>query len=114
MVDDEETIRNILNQFLSRDGHTVTTVDNGADAINMVEGEEFDLVLCDLAMPKVFGYDVVKALNRLKKRPKVGIVSGWDTRTDDKELKVDFYIKKPFTHSVLIKHIEDAFDEDSK
>jgi len=117
VVDDEETIRDILNQFLSRDGHTVKAVDNGADAINMVEGEDFDLVLCDIAMPNVFGYDVVKALNRLKKRPKIGIVSGWKEKLkniDDKELNVDFYIKKPFTHSVLTKQINEAFVEDSK
>ena len=117
VVDDEETIRDILNQFLSRDGHTVKAVDNGADAINMVDGEDFDLVLCDIAMPNVFGYDVVKALNRLKKRPKIGIVSGWKEKLkniDDKELNVDFYLKKPFTHSALTKHINEAFVEDSK
>lgn len=117
VVDDEDKIRDILNQFLSRDGHTVKTVDNGADAINMVEGEDFDLVLCDIAMPNVFGYDVVKALNRLKKRPKIGIVSGWKEKLkniDDKELNVDFYLKKPFTHSELTKHIDKAFVEDSK
>ncbi len=68
MVDDEEAILNILDQFLSRDGHTVKTVNNGADAINMIKGEKFDIVLCDLAMPNVFGADVVKELNGLKKR----------------------------------------------
>ncbi len=56
----------MLNQFLSRNSHDIKTVDNGADAINMVEGEVFDLVLCDLAMPNVFGYVVVKGLNGLK------------------------------------------------
>jgi len=55
-ADDDEAIRNILDQFLSRDGHNIKTVDNGADAIKMIECEEFDLVLCDLAMPNVFGY----------------------------------------------------------
>ena len=117
VVDDEEAIRDILNKFLSRDGHTVKAVDNGADAINMVEGEGFDLVLCDIAMPNVFGYDVVKALNLLKKRPKIGIVSGWNEKResiDDKERNIDFYLKKPFTHSELTKHINELFVKDSK
>ena len=117
VVDDEEAIRDILNKFLSRDGHTVKAVDNGADAINMVEGEDFDLVLCDIAMPNVFGYDVVKALNLLKKRPKIGIVSGWNEKResiDDKERNIDFYLKKPFTHSELTKHINELFVKDSK
>ncbi|MCP4252369.1 MAG: response regulator [Candidatus Scalindua sp.] len=117
VVDDEEDIRNILNQFLSRCGHKVKAVDNGADAINMVVDEGFDLVLCDLAMPNVCGYDVVKFLNGLKKRPKIGIVSGWDEKLDsknNKELNVDFYLKKPFKYSELAKYIDEAFGEDSK
>ncbi len=56
----------MLNQFLSGSNHDIKTVDNGADAINMVKGEDFDLVLCDLAMPNVFGYVAVKGLNGLK------------------------------------------------
>ena len=116
VVDDEEAIRNILEQFLSRDGHTVKTVDNGAEAINMVEGEDFDLVLSDLAMPNVFGYDVVKAIDGLEKRPKIGIITGWNEEhaPADKEIKVDFYLKKPFKKTDLTKHINDAFGMDNK
>ena len=115
VVDDEEDIRNILNQFLSRSGHSVKTVDNGADAIKMTEGEVFDLVLCDLAMPNVFGYDVVKVINGLKKRPKIGIITGWsEDRISDKETKVDFYLRKPFKLSKLIKHINELFDAGSR
>jgi PAS domain S-box-containing protein len=115
VVDDEEAMRNILEQLLSRSGHNVKTVDNGADAINMVEGEGFDLVLCDLAMPNVFGYDVVKVLNGLKKRPKIGIITGWsEYDVSNKDIKVDFYLKKPFKHSELAKHINELFTEDSK
>ncbi len=112
VVDDEEDIRNILDQLLSRDGHKVKTVDNGADAIKMAEGEDFDLVLCDLAMPNIFGYDVVRVLNGLKKRPKIGIITGWNDEpalASGKELKVDFYLQKPFKHSVLFKHINELF-----
>ncbi|MCP5003219.1 MAG: response regulator [Planctomycetes bacterium] len=113
VVDDEEAIRNILNQLLSRCGHNVKTVDNGADAINMIEGENFDLVLCDLAMPNVFGYDVVKTLNGLKKRPKIGIITGWgEDCVSDKDMKVDFYLCKPFKHEEMIKHINDLFRTD--
>jgi len=111
-VDDDEEIRNILDQFLSRDGHKIKTVDNGADAIKIVESEDFDLVLCDLAMPNTFGYDVIKAINGLKRRPKIGIISGWDNESapsGSDEVKVDFYLKKPFRHSHLARHINELF-----
>jgi len=114
VVDDEDAIRDIIEQLLSKRGYNVKTVDNGAGAIQMAESEEFDLVLCDLAMPNVFGYDVVKALNGLKKKPKIGIITGWsEDRVSDEELNVDFYLKKPFKHSELIKHIDELFGEDS-
>jgi len=110
VVDDEEAILDILNQLLSRIGCNVKTIDNGADAINMIEGGEFDLVLCDLAMPNVSGYDVAKAINGLKKRPKLGIVTGWcEEEVSDKDVKVDFYLRKPFKHEDLIKHLNELF-----
>ena len=82
-------------------------------AIELAKRERFDLVLCDLAMPEVFGYDVIKALNKLEKRPKIGIVTGWGGKLkplDDEDFKVDFIIKKPFDFSELTKHINYVFN----
>lgn len=117
VVDDEEVICNILDKFLSKAGHKVKTVDNGADAIELMKREEFDLVLCDLAMPNVIGYDVIKALNDLEKRPKIGIITGWGEKLkaiDGEGMKIDFIFKKPFNLSMLTKHINDAFGTDSR
>jgi len=112
VVDDEEAICNILDTFLSSAGHKVKTVDNGADAINIVKSENFDLVLCDLVMSDVFGYDVIKDFNELEKRPKIGIITGWGEKLKPIEegVKVDFIIKKPFDLSELTKHINDVID----
>ena len=77
VVDDEDALCNILDQFFSSCGNKVKTVNNGADAIDIVKSEDFDLVLCDLAMPETFGCDVIEAVNKLKKRPKIGIITGW-------------------------------------
>ena len=112
VVDDDEDIRNILDKFLSMSGHKVKVVDNGAEAIKLAKKENFNLVLCDMAMPEVFGYDVIKALNELEKRPKIGIITGWGEKLKPLEnggLKVDFIIKKPFDFSELSRHINKAF-----
>ena len=108
VVDDNEEICNILDKFFSNKGHLVRTVDNGREAIILTKVTDYDLVLCDMAMPEVFGYDVIKALNKLEKRPKIGIITGWEGKLmplDDEELKVDFIIKKPFNLSELTSHI---------
>jgi PAS domain S-box-containing protein len=116
VVDDEEEICNMLDEFLSRSGHKVKAVYSGAGAVELAKRERFDLVLSDLAMPDVFGYDVIKFLNKLDKRPKIGIITGWDGKfkpMNDKEFKVDFIIRKPFELSVLTKHMNDVFGVDS-
>jgi len=112
VVDDNEEICNILDKFFSKKGHLVRTVDNGRDAIILTKVDDYDLVLCDMAMPEVFGYDVIKALNKLEKRPKVGIMTGWNEKLkpiDDEVFKIDFIIKKPFDFSTITRHINDAF-----
>jgi CheY-like chemotaxis protein len=117
VVDDEEEICNILDKFFSKKGHLVRTVDNGTEAKMLTKIDDYDLVLCDLAMPNVYGYDVIKTLNKLEKRPKIGIITGWGEKLkpiDDEDLKVDFIIKKPFDFSELTKHINDVFGADSR
>ena len=89
----------------------VKTVYNGNDAIELTRKEAFDLVLCDMAMPDVYGYDVIKVLNALEKRPKIGIITGWGEKLKplEENLKVDFIVKKPFNFKELTKHINEAF-----
>ncbi len=117
VVDDEDEMRNILHEFLSKKGHNVETVDNGADAIDMVEGEGFDLVLSDLSMPHVNGYGVVKACNKLGKRPKTCIMTGWNEELDlvaDEGFNADFILRKPFKFSELAILINELFRADGE
>ncbi|GJQ58597.1 MAG: PAS domain-containing sensor histidine kinase [Candidatus Scalindua sp. AMX11] len=112
VVDDEQYICKILNTFLSDEGQNVRCVDNGSEAIKLLKSESFDLVLCDLIMPEVSGYDVIKALKTLDKRPKVFLITGWNDKleiTISDELNVDSIIKKPFNFSELSGYINSEF-----
>ncbi|MGR3294454.1 MAG: response regulator [Candidatus Scalindua sp.] len=114
VVDDEESICNILEEFLSSDGHMVRTVDNGAEAIILAGVNSYDLVLCDMVMPDVFGYDIIKALNELERRPKIGIITGWGEKLkpiDDENFKVDFILNKPFDLSEMTRLINNVFND---
>ncbi len=108
VVDDEVEICSMLDEFLKTGGYKVKTVDNGEKAIDLTKNERFDLVLCDMAMPKICGQDVIRALNGLGKRPKIGVITGWDNDlkiTENEDLNVDFVIKKPFNFTELAKHL---------
>jgi len=117
IIDDNKDILEIMNNVLNRGGHTVKTVDNGVKAIELARKEDFDLVLCDLLMLDLHGYEVIKTINRLGKIPKIGIMTGWGENPksdDDVEFKADFILKKPFKHAELAGHITDLFGVDSK
>ena len=112
VVDDDEPICDILDKFLSREGHMVRTVDNGAEAISLAEDNNYDLVLCDMVMPEVYGYDVIKALNEMERIPKIGVITGWGEQLklmEDEAFKVDFLLKKPFDFSEMLLLINNLF-----
>ena len=85
---------------------------HGAEAIELSMNESFDLVLTDLNMPNVTGLDVIKVLNGLNIRPKIGLVTACKEELSHVcgvGLSVDFVIKKPFELSEISKNIEDIF-----
>ncbi len=117
VVDDKEEIRSLLKMFFVKNGHTVKTAESGNRAVEVLKTEIFDLVLCDLVMSDMSGHEVVAGLNRIEKRLKIGVMTGWSEKieTEDKdELNVDFIIRKPFKFPVLTEHINIALGVDMK
>jgi CheY-like chemotaxis protein len=64
VVDDNEVNRDILSRHLERQGHTVTMAEDGCHALEMVKTHFFDLVLLDIVMPQMNGYQVLEQLKR--------------------------------------------------
>ncbi|NUN69907.1 MAG: sigma-54-dependent Fis family transcriptional regulator [Bacteroidetes bacterium] len=64
VADDEADFRVVLQSFLQSEGHTVTTAEDGADAINKLQGSPFDLVLLDIRMPRVDGIEVLQFIKQ--------------------------------------------------
>jgi len=114
IVDDNEDLCDVLGDLLARIGHTVKAFNDSTKALELIGKENFDLVLCDLVMPNIHGYDVIKTINKLSNITKIGIMTGWDEAVkpiDDKDFKVDFILKKPFKHKALLKYINLVFAE---
>jgi len=104
IVDDEQNLCDLLSECFLEDGHNVKSVCSGAMAIKLLETEYFDLVLSDLVMPEVSGYDIINAVRKLEKKPKVGIITGWENTfgTERKKaLNADFIVKKPIDFAEL-------------
>ena len=112
VVDDSKEMCDSLSELFTDEGQRVLSVDNGAEAVKLLKENSYDLLLCDLVMPDINGKDVVNAINKMKKKTKVGMITGWDYSMEDAEkdgLQVDFIARKPFDLSVLRRNINDLW-----
>lgn len=98
IADDEAEIRQLLRLYLEKDGYEVVEADNGKDALDICKSKEVDMVLLDIMMPNLNGYQVIKELRGESNIPVIMIsAKGQD---EDKilglDLGADDYIVKPF------------------
>ena len=76
VVDDEDMLRAMLKQALTKDGHTVLEARNGLEALDVAKQNEIDLIITDLVMPEKNGLDLIMGLKNLKKNAPVLAISG--------------------------------------
>jgi adenylate cyclase len=106
VVDDIETNRDLLSRRLARDGHRVVSVAGGRQALQALADDEFDLVLLDLMMPDINGFDVLvrmKADERLRRIPVIMITALAETESAVRciEAGAEDYLPKPFDPTLL-------------
>ena len=99
VVDDEELLRPLLEELLGMDGHQVSTASDGVDAVDILEREQFDLVITDLVMPRLNGIEVLRAAKRIDPGYPVVVLTGYPSIETVRRLvnlgATDF-ITKPF------------------
>lgn len=112
VVDDSVTVRKVTSRFLEREGFRVITAKDGAEALQVLQDQIPDLMLLDIEMPRMDGFEVaknVRSSSRLKGLPIIMITS----RTGDKHrerafsLGVDKYMGKPYQEDLLLTNIRE-------
>jgi DNA-binding response OmpR family regulator len=107
VVDDDILVLNALEALLVADGYEVTTSTRGHEALEILEREPFDLVILDVVMPKMTGFDVCREIRARKdenSRAKIIILTA---KTDPRDLEIgeeagcDRYITKPIDPNEL-------------
>jgi DNA-binding response OmpR family regulator len=112
LVDDDESLRQVITQYLTQEGYRVIAAGNGADALKLFYSERPGAVLLDLMMPGMDGWEVyqkLKANETLQSIPVIVVTA--KAQSIDKMLglyiaKVDDYIAKPFSPQELVESIE--------
>ena len=97
VVEDHSDTLEALSRLLSHFGHEISLADTAENALNIIDSKEFDVVLCDIALPDGNGYDVVSEAKR--KRPVKAVALTGFSATEDiqrgKEAGFDFHLTKP-------------------
>ncbi|RKY71218.1 MAG: hypothetical protein DRP97_02425 [Candidatus Latescibacterota bacterium] len=109
VIDDEETIREATTGMLQSMGHCVSGASDGKEGIEQFRSGTFDIVITDLGMPGVSGWEVTEAVNKLRPETSVLLMTGWGVELDPEEVRkksVDGILVKPFKIQELREKIE--------
>ena len=109
IVDDDLNDLETMKIVLEKEKYDIEVADNGADALDIIKKNKPDLILLDIKMPTLSGYDLLRLLReRLNHKVKmiyVSIVPKSDVDLSD----IDGFIQKPFMPSGLIKEVKKVF-----
>jgi len=107
VVDDEKKIVDIVKAYLERDGYRVIVAYDGRLALQMARGESPDLIVLDLMLPEVSGWDVCRTL-RAESNVPIIMLTALDDDSDKivgLELGADDYVVKPFNPKELVSRV---------
>ncbi len=111
IVDDEPAVRDIVAKFLAFRGYEVDVADGGSDGLAAFQSKGFDLVLTDLGMPGMSGWQVAREVKLLKPQTLVILMTGWSADLDPAKVKesgVDCIVHKPFDVDEIEKLVREA------
>jgi signal transduction histidine kinase len=95
VVDDEEMVRSIVTQLLSLKGHDVDLADSGAEALELIKENTYDIVFTDFGMPEMTGAELARVLHDRRPGLPVILLTGY-TETDQAVKEVEAVLSKPF------------------
>ncbi|MGN0710800.1 MAG: response regulator transcription factor [Anaerovoracaceae bacterium] len=107
IADDENDIIQLISRFAEHEGHTVTAVSNGADAVALCEKKDFDIIIMDIMMPEMDGFAACREIRQKKDIPFI-MLSALGQEYDKLlgfELGVDDYVVKPFSPKELMARV---------
>lgn len=108
LIDDDLGLAELLAQLLELEGFTLTLAHDGEAGLNLALTQQFDLILLDVMLPKLNGFEVLKALRAKKQTPVLMLTARGDEidRVVGLEIGADDYLPKPFNDRELVARIK--------
>lgn len=108
IVEDEVRMADLLRKGLTEEGHTATCASNGVEGFELAKSYEFDVIILDVMLPKLSGYDLAKRLRAEKVRTPILMLTARDSVLDvvrGLDLGADDYMTKPFSFDELVARL---------
>lgn len=116
VVDDEYLIRNVIKEYCQNEGYKVDEAENGEVAIDKVYDNDYDLIIMDIMMPDMDGYEASREIKDIKDIPIIMLSAR--TEEEDKlngfDIGIDDYITKPFSPKELMARIKAVTKRNNK
>ena len=115
IIEDEAAIRRVLKKIISEENDTyqVEEAEDGLEGIELIKNNDYDLVLCDIKMPKMDGVEVLEKAKKIKPETPIVMISGHgdlDTAVNTMRLGAFDYISKPPDLNRLLNTVRNALD----
>ena len=116
IIEDEASIRRVLNKILSEENDTyqVEEAEDGVQGLEKIKNSDYDLVLCDIKMPKMDGEELLEAVKKIKPEIPIVMISGhgdMETAINTMRLGAFDYISKPPDLNRLLNTVRNALDK---
>src|SRR6266481_1026631 len=108
VVEDERRMAELLQQGLTEDGHRITVATDGREGLSLAENGSFDLILLDVMLPGVNGFQIVRQLRTHRNQTPILMLTARDSTKDMVEgldFGADDYLTKPFSFEVLLARV---------
>ena len=116
VVDDESYVRDLLTRVLTRRGHEVDAADDGETALELLSKHKYDLVLTDVVMPGIDGFDLLRRVKASYPAITVIVLTGYARKQSISDFLLygaDEYLSKPFQVQALLESVDRVLGDGS-
>lgn len=116
VVDDEKLIRNVIKDYLENENMTVYEAEDGLEALKRFKEEKIDLVVLDIMMPKMDGFETLKELKKISDTPIIMLTAMKEEidKLHSFDMGVDDYVTKPFSPRELTARVKAVLKRNGK
>lgn len=114
LVDDDDSLRTVLQALLTKEGYAVTTAQDGEEGMKIFKDGAFDLVLLDIIMPKISGFGVLRFIKDVSPSTRVIMLTAYSElklAVEAKQNGADDFIGKPFIRADLLNTIREVLQK---